>query len=70
MPSQRLANVRNAFAVNTGYDIHDAHILLVDDIMTTGATASEAARTLRKAGVSCVTVAVVARGVGLSKRNS
>ena len=70
MPSERLANVRNAFAVNTGYDIHNTHVLLVDDIMTTGATASEAARTLRKAGVSGVTVAVVARGVGLSKRNS
>jgi predicted amidophosphoribosyltransferase len=70
MPSERRANVRNAFAVNSGYDIRDARVLLVDDILTTGATASEAARTLRRAGAAVVTVAVVARGAGQSKRNS
>jgi predicted amidophosphoribosyltransferase len=70
MPSERRVNVRNAFAVSAGYDIQDARVLLVDDIMTTGATASEAARTLRKAGAASVAVAVVARGVGLSKRSS
>jgi predicted amidophosphoribosyltransferase len=70
MPSERLVNVRNAFAVNAGYDIHNAHVLLIDDIMTTGATASEAARTLRRAGASVVTVAVVARGVGMSQRST
>ncbi len=68
MPAERLANVRNAFSVKRGYDIGNAHILVVDDIMTTGATASEAARTLRAAGATRVTVAVVARGVGLSQR--
>lgn len=70
MPAERLANVRNAFSVNRGYDIGSAHVLVVDDIMTTGATASEAARTLRAAGATRVTVAVVARGVGLSQRSS
>ena len=64
MPSERPANVRDAFAFNADYDILKRHVLLVDDIMTTGSTASEAARVLRRAGAARVTVAVVARGAG------
>lgn len=63
--SERFRNVRGAFAVSAGYDITDKRILLIDDIMTTGATASEAARVLRRAGAAAVAVAVVARGVGI-----
>lgn len=70
MPSERAANVRGAFAFNTDYDILGTHLLLVDDIMTTGSTASEAARTLRRAGAARVTVAVVARGAGLAHRQA
>jgi len=70
MPSERAANVRDAFAFNTDYEIGGSHLLLVDDIMTTGSTASEAARMLRRAGAARVTVAVVARGVGLAQRRS
>jgi predicted amidophosphoribosyltransferase len=70
MTSERFANVRNAFAISSGYDIGDVHLLLVDDIMTTGATASEAAKTLREAGAASVDVAIVARGVGLDQRGS
>lgn len=62
--AERFKNIRGAFSVSTGYDITDKRILLIDDIMTTGATASEAARVLRKAGAGAVAVAVVARGVG------
>lgn len=70
LPSERFANVRNAFGASTGYDIRGAYVLLVDDIMTTGATASEAAKTLRDAGADRVDVAVVARGVGVDQRGS
>ena len=68
LPAERFANVRDAFAVSSSYDIANAHVLLVDDIMTTGATSSEAAKTLRRAGAARVTVAVVARGVGVDRR--
>lgn len=63
-PDARFRNVRGAFSISAGYDINEKRLLLVDDIMTTGATASEAARVLRKAGAASVAVAVVARGVG------
>ena len=39
-------------------------MLLVDDVLTTGATCSEAAKTLKKAGAARVVVAVVARAQG------
>lgn len=57
--SARLANVRGAFALCRGLDVHSKRILLIDDVLTTGATASEAASVLCKAGAS-VNVAVVA----------
>ena len=60
-PSQRRANVRNAFAVRSGYHLNGAHVLLVDDILTTGSTASAAARILRSADAARVTVVVAAR---------
>jgi ComF family protein len=63
-PPQRWENVRRAFSVRSSYHLRNAHVLLVDDILTTGATCSEAARTLRKAGAERVTVAVVARAIG------
>jgi predicted amidophosphoribosyltransferase len=58
---QRWENVRKAFAVRAGHHLRDAHVLLVDDIMTTGATCSDAARALRSAGAARVTVLVAAR---------
>jgi ComF family protein len=63
-PSQRWENVRHAFSIRSGYHLNEAHVLLVDDILTTGATCSEAARALRKAGAERVTTAVVARAIG------
>jgi ComF family protein len=63
-PPQRRANVRGCFAVRPAKQLQNAHVLLVDDIMTSGATCNEAARVLRHAGASRVTVVVVARATG------
>jgi len=60
-PSKRWQNVRQAFSAKRSYLIQGAHVLLVDDILTTGATCSEAARTLKAAGAERVSVVVVAR---------
>lgn len=65
LPNERVRNMRGAFTVSRTYDIRDAHILLVDDVMTTSATANEAAKLLRQHGAAKVSVAVIARGVGI-----
>ena len=63
-PAERRANVRGAYTVSANYAINGAHVLVTDDVMTTGATANEVARQLRRAGAESVSVAVVARGIG------
>lgn len=60
-PKQRIANVRGAFRVKRPEEVADRHILLVDDILTTGATCNEVARVLKEAGARRVSVAVLAR---------
>jgi len=55
----RLKNVRGAFSGSES--VEGLHIALVDDVMTTGATLSEAARALKKAGAARVEAWVVAR---------
>jgi ComF family protein len=66
LPRERLANVRGAFRVRRGRSgrLDGSHVVLVDDILTTGATSSEAARVLKQAGVAAVAVAVVAKAQG------
>lgn len=57
----RFRNIRGQIEVTASYDLAAPHVLLVDDILTTGATCSEAARVLKRAGAAKVTVLVVAR---------
>ncbi|NIA08021.1 MAG: hypothetical protein GWP14_10395 [Actinobacteria bacterium] len=53
----RLKNVRGSFGLRRGIRVNGKHVLLVDDVLTTGATASEAAGTLRESGAEvCVGV--------------
>jgi ComF family protein len=63
---RRLSNVRGSFGVPTRaqHRLANVHVALVDDVMTTGATAREAARALREAGVRSVQVWVAARASG------
>jgi ComF family protein len=63
---QRRENMRGAFAVSDPTRILNRDILLVDDVYTTGTTASECARVLRRAGAARVWVATVARTLKIS----
>ena len=58
---QRRENLRGAFSVPRPELVKAREVLLVDDVLTTGTTASECARVLRRAGASKVWVATVAR---------
>jgi ComF family protein len=58
---KRRQNVRGAFRVSEPAVVAGKHILLVDDILTTGATARACARALFNAGAQSVWVATVAR---------
>ncbi len=58
---QRRLNVRGAFSVSDPSFVMAKHVLLVDDILTTGATARAAAQTLHQAGAASVWVATLAR---------
>lgn len=59
-PEERLRNLRGAFTVTA--DVVGLSILLLDDVVTSGGTAFECARTLREAGAARVALATYARG--------
>ncbi len=60
--SDRPANVQGAFRVIPDQDLDGQRLLLIDDILTTGATASEAANALKEAGAGHVAVLAFAKG--------
>ena len=61
--AQRAENVKRAFAYRPRKPLGGGKIILVDDVLTTGATANACAKILMQNGASCVDVWTVARGV-------
>jgi ComF family protein len=59
---ERMENLRNAFRVRHANAVQSRHLILVDDVFTTGSTVEECARVLRLAGAASVRVVTVARG--------
>jgi len=64
-PAARRANVAGAFHATHGGEqsIRGAHVILVDDVLTTGATAVECSRVLVEAGARCVSLVTFARAL-------
>ena len=56
---QRLTNLSGSFGMKE--NLYEKHIILVDDVFTTGATANECAKILKKHGAQYVTVLTIAR---------
>lgn len=64
LPEHRAENVRGAFRVGLARRFRGDRVLLVDDVLTTGSTANEIARVVRRAGAAAVAIAVLARADG------
>jgi ComF family protein len=62
-PMSRERNVRGAFAIHRGRSVARKRVVIVDDVMTTGATADECARVLKRAGAEFVGVLTLARAL-------
>ncbi|MGA7786017.1 MAG: ComF family protein, partial [Candidatus Acidiferrales bacterium] len=60
---ERWDSVRGAYETRAGVRVDNLHVLLVDDVMTTGATLDACSRALRKAGAASVTALTVARAI-------
>ncbi len=60
--AERMENLRGAFRVRHNARVKDRHLVLVDDVFTTGSTVEECSRVLLHAGASSVRVITVARG--------
>jgi ComF family protein len=67
---QRRENLRGAFGVAQPELVKGREVLVVDDVYTTGATVSECARVLRRAGATKVWVATVARTLKISAQHA
>ena len=60
---ERTKNIKGAFSVRNSQKLNGKRILLVDDVMTTGATVNECSRVLLQAGAREILVYTLARGV-------
>jgi ComF family protein len=61
--AHRLKNVKDAFCCTAPSRVHGKHIVLVDDVATTGATLGECARALEDAGATSVSCVVLSSAV-------
>jgi competence protein ComFC len=59
--AERMENLHGAFRLRKKEDVRGLHVLLIDDVLTTGSTLSECARILRAAGAVSVHAATAAR---------
>jgi predicted amidophosphoribosyltransferase len=59
----RARNVGGAFALRPGTSVAGKRVVVVDDVLTSGATAEECARVLRRAGAGFVGVLTLARAL-------
>ena len=59
---ERMQNLRDAFRVRHSRTVSGSHLILVDDVFTTGSTVDECARVLKESGAASVRVITVARG--------
>jgi ComF family protein len=68
-PGERRRNVRGAFrAASAGFNLRGAHLMLVDDVVTTGATLNEVAAALHDAGARIVSYVTFGRAPALGDR--
>ncbi len=69
---ERRVNIKNAFRVTRTSKVAGRNILLIDDVITTGATLNECARVLKQAGASTVTIVTLAQAsdIGLQRHIS
>ena len=59
---RRMQNLRDAFTIRQNVAVQGKHLLLVDDVLTTGSTLDECSRVLLEAGAQSVRALTVARG--------
>jgi len=59
--AERMENLSNAFRLRKKMNVRELHVLLIDDVLTTGSTLSECARVLKEAGAISVYAATAAR---------
>lgn len=59
---ERVKSIKGAFKVSRIKDIKNKNVILIDDVMTTGATINECKDVLKKSGVNKITVLTIAKG--------
>jgi competence protein ComFC len=59
--AERMENLHEAFRLRKNMNVRELHVLLIDDVLTTGSTLSECARVLKEAGAISVHAATAAR---------